>query len=161
MRRLARPQDLSAVHAIFMDARVNPHLGFEPMSVDAFQPIFERFLAGGAFHMFEERGRIASFYLVMRFSGRGAHVAELGALAIDPALQGSGVAARMMEDALARLREEGVTRVELRTDAGNLRGLAFYRKMGFEVEGVLKKAFKRQDDPEPIDDVLLVRFLER
>lgn len=160
MRRLARAEDLCAVHAIFMDERVNPYLGYERMPVEEFRPIFARFIDGGRFYVFEQNGRIAGFYAVTRFSGRGAHVAELGALAVDPALHGTGVAARMVEDAAAMLREDGVARIELRADADNPRGLAFYKKLGFVPEGVLKRAFKRRDDQAPVDDVIMARFLD-
>lgn len=157
MRRLARAGDLEAVHAIFMDPAVNPFLGYERMALEEFRPIFADFVAGGRFHAFEHEGKVAGFYSATRFPGRGSHVAELGALAVAPALHGSGVAEAMLADAIAMLTREGVTRIELRADADNPRGLAFYRKMGFEIEGLLRRAFKRRYDPEPIDDVLMAR----
>ena len=159
MRRLAAFEDLGPVHAIFMDGRVNPFLGYERQPAEDFRPIFERFLGSGSFYVFEQDGRVAGFYSATRFHGRGAHVAELGSLAVDPALQGTGVATRMVEDALAMLAGDGVSRVELRAAADNPRGIAFYRKMGFAAEGALLRGFKRRDDPEFVDDVLMARLL--
>ena len=155
MRRPARPDDLAAVHAVFMARTVNPWLGYEPMTPAEFRPIFEAFVRSGRFFVFEEKGRIAGFYRATRFDGRGAHVAELGALAVDPDAQGTGVAQRMLTDAIAMLKAEGVTRIELRVDADNPRARAFYEKMGFATEGVARRAFKRRDDAEPIDDLMM------
>jgi len=57
------------------------------------------------------------------------------------------------------MRTLGVVRVELMAEIDNDRGIAFYRKLGFETEAVLRRAYRRAGDASEIDEVLMVRFL--
>ncbi len=160
MLRAARADDLAAVHRIYVDERVNPFLSHEPADIAGFAPAFETLRASGL-KVWEQDGAVAGFCRALRFEGRASHVAQLGALAVDPALHGHGVAVAMLEAMLRRLRAEGVVRVELLAEADNPRGLAFYRKMGFVEEGVQLRAFRRASDPNEIDEILMVRFLDQ
>lgn len=143
-----------------MDGRVIPFLGHDPMDLEAFRPVFNSLLATGAFYVVEREGRIAGFYRIMQFEGRARHVAQLGTLAVDPGFQGSGLARDMVESAIERMKALGVRRVELQVEADNARGLAFYRKLGFEQEGVQRRAYRRSGDGDDVDEVLMVRFLD-
>ena len=49
-------------------------------------------------------------------------------------------------------------RFELLVEADNPRGIAFYRKLGFEQEGVQRKAYKRDAEPQYVDEVMMVKF---
>ena len=49
---------------------------------------------------------------------------------------------------------------ELQAEADNARGLAFYRKMGFEQEGVQRRAYRRAGESADFDEILMVRFLD-
>ena len=84
---------------------------------------------------------------------------HLGPLAVDPDRHGEGLGQAMIGEALKHLEAEGVLRVELMAEADNVRGLGFYRKLGFEVEGVQRLAYKRADDADFMDEVLMVQFL--
>ncbi|WP_439814865.1 GNAT family N-acetyltransferase [Zavarzinia sp. CC-PAN008] len=159
MRRLATQLDLEAVHAIYMHDAVVPYLSVEPMDLDGFRPVFDGLLAGANFFVFEQDGQVAGFYRAERFSARTGHVVHLGPLAVAPGLHGRGVARAMMQDALDRLAGEGVLRVELLAEADNARGLAFYRRMGFAVEGVQRAAYRRAGDAGFTDEVMMARFL--
>jgi len=64
----------------------------------------------------------------------------------------------MLRDVLARLELSGVLRFELQVEADNPRGVAFYRKLGFEREGVQRKAYKRAGESEYVDEILMVKF---
>jgi putative acetyltransferase len=78
---------------------------------------------------------------------------------VHPDFHGGGIARTMLEDALERLRARGVRRVELLAEADNARGLAFYRKLGFEVVAVMKDAYRAFGRPGYIDDILMARML--
>jgi putative acetyltransferase len=54
----------------------------------------------------------------------------------------------------------GVRRVELLAEADNARGLAFYRKLGFEVVAVMKDAYRAHGRPGFIDDILMARGID-
>lgn len=141
-----------------MHPEVVPYLGIDPVPLAEFEPEFTRLLAGRLF-VVERDGKVRGFHRVTRYPGRAHHVATLQTLAVDPAEKGSGLAGSMVTEALDCLRAEGVTRVELLVEADNPRGVAFYRKLGFELEGRLRKAYKRASDADYVDELLMVKWL--
>ncbi len=159
IRRPAAPDDLGAVHAIYMHAEVVPYLGIDPVPLDGFRPVFDALLATGSFFVAPLDGSVRGFYRVTRHAGRARHAAALETLAIAPAAKGSGFARAMIEEALDCMRAEGILRVELMVEADNPRGIAFYRKLGFEQEGVLMRAYKRASDRDYVDEILMAKWL--
>ncbi len=160
MPRLARPEDIEQVYRIYMHERVIPYLGHDPMDLEAFRIVFDGLLAAGGFYVVEREGNVAGFYRIMQFDGRAQHVAQLGTLAVDPKYQGSGLARDMVTGAIEQMKALGVRRAELQAEADNARGLAFYRKLGFEQEGVQRKAYRRAGENTDIDEIMMVRFLD-
>ena len=59
---------------------------------------------------------------------------------------GDGLARSIIETAISRLHSEGVMRIELMLEADNPRALSFYRKLGFQLEGTMRCAYKRASD---------------
>ena len=159
IRRLAMPEDLEAVHAIYMHEEVVPYLGIDPATRDDFQPVFEGLLATGSFFVALRGGEVRGFYRVNRQKGRSQHVAVLETLAISPGEQGTGFALEMITEALECMRAEGIRRVELMVEADNPRAFAFYRKLGFEQEGRLRAAYKRANQPDFVDELLMAKLL--
>lgn len=155
MRRLATLQDVEAVFAIYSHEAVLPFLTYEPMPLDDFRPVYQALLDSGCFHVWEVDGAVAGFYKASRFPGRVSHVVQLGTLAVDPTRHGQGIALAMVGDAIARLKAEGVRRIELFAEADNLRGLRFYQKLGFVEEGRLREFYKRAADAHYVDEVVL------
>lgn len=143
-----------------MDERVIPFLGHDPMDLAAFRPVFAGLLAAGGFYVVEREGRVAGFYRITQCEGRARHVAQLGTLAVAPEFQGSGLAREIVEGAIGQMRSLGVRRVELQAEADNPRGLAFYRKLDFEQEGVQRRAYRRAGEASDVDEVMMVRFLD-
>ena len=99
------------------------------MPREAFGKVFEP-LFSGSFCVFEAWAG-TGLLQVQRHLGRAAHVAYLGTLAVAPQAKGSGLARRMMQDALDRLAASGIRRVELSVEADNPRAIAFYQRFGF------------------------------
>jgi ribosomal protein S18 acetylase RimI-like enzyme len=159
LRRLATPQDLSAVYDIYMHPDVVPYLGIDPVPIGEFEPVFAALVVTGTFYVVPRDGVVRGFYRENRQKGRSRHVVTLETLAIAPSAKGSGLAAAMIEDAIALMRADGVLRVELMVEADNARGIAFYRKLGFEQEGRLRAAYKRASQPEYVDEILMARLL--
>ena len=143
-----------------MDDRVLPYLGHDPMDLEAFRTVFNGLLAAGHFYVVEREGKVAGFYRITQFEGRARHVAQLGTLAVDPEFQGSGLARGMVETALEQMKLLGVRRAELQAEADNARALAFYRKLGFEQEGVQRRAYRRAGETADVDEIMMVRFLD-
>ena len=158
IRRLARPDDLAAVHRIYMHDEVVPYLGQDPMPIDGFRPVFEGLLATNSFFVAVRNDDVCGFYRVNRQKGRSQHVAILETLAISPDDKGTGFALEMISEALECMREEGIRRVELMVEADNPRAFAFYRKLGFEHEGRLRAAYKRANQADYVDELLMARL---
>jgi ribosomal protein S18 acetylase RimI-like enzyme len=158
-RRLATRNDLAAVHAIYTHPQVVPFLGYDPMPLEDFEPIFAGLLASGAFFVTLRDDQVRGFHRVNRQKGRSRHVAILETLAVSPAEHGTGFALDMVNDALEVMAADGILRVELMVEADNPRGLAFYRKLGFEQEGRLKAAYKRSHQAEYVDEILMAKLL--
>jgi putative acetyltransferase len=102
---------------------------------------------------------VQGFYKALRQDGRCAHVARLGTVAVDPAAQGTGLARRMLGEAIACLKDEGVRRIELTLEADNPRAAHFYQKLGFEPEGRLRAAYKRAGQEGYIDHLVMALLL--
>jgi putative acetyltransferase len=64
----------------------------------------------------------------------------------------------MLREVLAELERGGVLRFELLVEADNARGIAFYQRLGFEREGVQRKAYKRAAERDYVDEIMMVKF---
>ena len=160
MHRFAELRDLEPIFAIYMDARVAHFLGYDPMPVEEFKPIFCELVESHCFFVYEVSGEIAGFYKASRYPGRASHVAYLGSLAVAPKFQGQGVAQIMVEEAMEALCCAGAKRIELIVESDNTRGLAFYTRLGFEIEGKLRKFYKRSHESAYVDDYIMSKIFD-
>jgi RimJ/RimL family protein N-acetyltransferase len=71
--------------------------------------------------------------------------------------RGRGVGTALIERLLAWAPAHGVERIEAHAWATNPRAVALYERLGFEREGELRGAVKR--DGTPIDVIVLARFV--
>lgn len=156
--RLATLADFEAVYSIYMADEVIPYLGFDPMPRPSFLGVMQGLIASRSFYVVEREGRVRGFYRASIGDGRACHVARLGTLAIAPEEQGSGLARSMIEAAIATLHADGVTRIELTVEADNPRAQRFYGKLGFEIEGRMRCAYKRSGDSGYVDQLLMARL---
>ena len=160
MHRLAELSDVESTFSIYMDPKVVPYLGFDPMPIEEFQPIFRELVASRCFFGYEVSGELAGFYKACRHPGRASHVAYLGSLAVAPKFQGLGVAHTMVTEAIETLRSLGAKRVELIVESDNTRGLSFYTRLGFEIEGKLRKFYKRSHESAYVDDYIMSKIFD-
>jgi len=160
MRRLATPHDLEAVFTIYMHERVVHFLGYDPMPLEEFRAIYQELVDSRSFYIHEVDGRVAGFYRATRYTGRVRHVACFGTLAVDPALHGKGIAQAMVSEAIEHLMMDLMKRIELYVESDNAPGLRFYKKLGFEYEGTLRKFYKRAGEADYIDDQLLALLID-
>lgn len=161
MRRLVTPADFDRIFEIYMHETVVPFLGFDPMPPDAFGKVFQPLFESGCFYVYEIDAKVMGFYKAQRHVGRAAHVAYLGTFAVAPEAHGQGIAVAMMQDAIARLRNAGITRVELTVEADNPRAIAFYERLGFVHEGTQRAAYKRATDEGYVDELMYGLLLSR
>lgn len=159
MLRLAQPTDLDAVYAIYMHPEVIPFLGHDPMPLHDFRAIFQELLDCRAFYILERDGEVAGFCRTTRQPGRASHVAYLGTLAVSPRWRGTGIARELMEKIIAMLAAQGILRLELMLETDNPRAFAFYKKLGFVQEGLMRAAYKRASDAHYTDEIFMGKLL--
>lgn len=157
--RRAEAADFEGIYSLYMDSEINPYLIFDPMSPDAFRPVFEELLNEREFYVYEEDGMVVAALTVTRGTQRMAHVASLGTIAVHLDAHGTGVGAALLSWVLARLAEEGVRRVDLTVDADNPGAIGFYESMGFHQEGVLHDYIRRAGEDDDVDNVLMAMLL--
>ncbi len=89
---------------------------------------------------------------------KNSHTASFG-IAVNADYHGKGIGTALMNALFDELRAKGVTRLESHGGvfADNKAALSFYKKLGFKVEGLQRKAYKRED--AFVDGVRIVRFL--
>lgn len=90
------------------------------------------------------------------YEGRRAHVGTLG-MAVDKRAQGRGVGSNLLRAALDLADNwYNLHRVELEVYADNARGVALYKKFGFEIEGTFRDYAVR--DGVFVDVYAMARF---
>ncbi|HKD54271.1 MAG TPA: GNAT family N-acetyltransferase [Steroidobacteraceae bacterium] len=158
MLRVVRAEDEHALLPIYTHRLVERFLTFDGVDAQRFSGIFSKLLEDGDFFVYEADDTVVGFCKATRLAGRSRHVAHLGPLAVAPEFHGRGYAAAMLRDVLAQLERSGVLRFELLVEADNSRGIAFYQKLGFEREGVQRKAYKRAAERDYVDEIMMVKF---
>jgi len=159
MERRAEASDFEAVYSIYMDPLNNPFIAFDLMDRESFRPIFTDLVRTGELCVYEVGGKVAAAYRVARKTHRMSHVAYRGVFAVAPRFRGRGTGSRVLADLKERLRSEGVRRLELLVVSDNPRAINFYKRLGFEVEGVLRGFLKRQNSPEYCDELMMAQLL--
>ena len=95
----------------------------------------------------ETAGRIVGFQVIepfVSYTSSMNHVAHMGTY-VRADHRGRGIGGKLAEATLAFAREQDYEKVVIYVMAGNELGLAYYRKLGFEEKGVLRRQTKIQD----------------
>lgn len=152
--------DFDLLYPIYMDKDTNPFLSFEILPKTEFRPIFDELLASGDLYVYELNHQILATCIVTRYKRRAQHVASLGTLATHPDYKGQGIGKQFMHVLIEKLRQDGLKRLDLMAEADNERAIRFYEKLGFKLEGVLKKYFLRADTNDYVDEYLMAKILD-
>ena len=157
MLRKGTTNDFDALYSIYMHPTVNPYLSFEIMDQQAFQPIFDEKLRSGTLYIYEnDQGEIVATANVKKYERRCAHVRCITTFATNPNFARQGFGTKFMKALVDHLREdEEVKRIELFAEADNPIALGFYQKLGFQIEGCLKKYYKRANEDNFVDEFVL------
>ena len=65
-----------------------------------------------------------------------------------------------MNEIINFLKKENIRRIDLYAEADNPIAINFYKKTGFQLEGVLKKYFKREDENKYVDEYVMALILD-
>jgi len=110
----------------------------------------------GLFLVGEREGQIVATAM----AGYDGHRGWINYLAVSPALQGSGLGRRIMEEAEARLRALGCPKINLQVRTSNTQVIAFYERIGYKRDDVVSFG-KRLVDDSPGDDTNKKDLLKR
>jgi L-amino acid N-acyltransferase YncA len=93
----------------------------------------------------EHEDRVVGVYkLVPNHVGRGAHVANASFM-IDPTAQGRGIGRALAEHCLNEARRQGYAAMQFNfVVSTNTAGVTLWKKLGFEIVGVLPKVFRHE-----------------
>ncbi|CAF2107759.1 unnamed protein product [Rotaria magnacalcarata] len=157
MLRLGTENDFDALYPIYMHPTVNPYLNFEIMSKEEFLPLFHELTKSGTLYVYEnDDGQVVATGILCRLERRCSHVVRLTTFGTNPNFQRKGFGTRFMRELVEELRKDKRTkRLELYVVVGNEIALNFYHKLGFQVEGYLRKSFAPMKESPPTDDLMM------
>lgn len=160
MTRKATENDLPFVYDLYMHPQVNPHLLYEKMDLEQFQPIYQDLLKDEVKYIFEDNQQMVGMFKLIPLKYRSAHIAYLGGVGIHPAYNGRGLGEKMLREVLDLAKQNDVKRVELSVGTANERAIHLYKKVGFEEEGVLRKFTYLKSEGRFIDEMLMSYIFE-
>jgi RimJ/RimL family protein N-acetyltransferase len=128
---------------------------------DPSRPVLERYGAANVLVADDDDGEDVGSLLLGPWTDLGSsrHVHEVKGPAVDPARQGEGIGAALLDAAIALVRERGARRLVLRVLSGNAPARHLYESRGFEVEGARREAFLLEGTY--VDDLIMGLDLTR
>ena len=160
VHRLAINKDFNAVYDLYMDEYANAYLTYDPMSREEFKPIFESLLESEALYVVEENNEVMATYRLVPYTARQQHTVHLGGFTIRSGSQGKGIGAKILSDIKKNCEKENKIRIELTVDIDNMRAINLYKKMGFEIEGTVRKSYRLSRTNQFYDEYLMAVLLQ-
>lgn len=154
----ATPADFDQVYEILMHSDVNPFMNYPILQKAEFQNIWKEILP--RLFVWKDNDEIIGLVVITRGTYRVKHIAYIDKLAINQNLnssQRSGLGTVFFNEVINLLAEEGITKIELGVEVDNDRAVAFYKKLGFEIEGVRKKLLNREG--QFVDNYFMAKML--
>jgi len=148
----------AAVDAVARERRFFTFLEAPPLTKS--EEFVRRVLMGGGVHLvaIDSEDQVVGWCDIMRSPREGfRHAGQFGIGVVAP-FRGVGLGRRLAELAIESAWERGLERIELVVFASNARAIALYRRLGFEEEGVRRKARKLDGD---YDDDLMMALLRK
>ena len=157
---VATQDDFNDIYDMYMDKNSNKYLTYDPMSRENFQPIFDRLIQSGVLYVAKENNEVVGTYQLISKTDRQAHVCYLGSFAVKSSMRGKGYGKEILSAIKKNAIEKGKRRIELTVDMNNLGAIALYEKLGFLVEGVVKKSYRLASTGEYYDEYLMALVIE-
>ncbi|MDI6655777.1 MAG: ribosomal protein S18-alanine N-acetyltransferase [Candidatus Hydrothermarchaeota archaeon] len=132
--RKFRPSDLGRVHEIECRSFKDPYHTLFLLNLYETYP--------DTFFVAEENGAVVG-YVISRMVNRSGHVL---AIAVDPRHRNRGLGRALMNAVTERLREFGMKDIYLEVRISNTAAINFYKKLGFEVRGIVRSYYSDGED---------------
>jgi RimJ/RimL family protein N-acetyltransferase len=120
--------------------------------------VFEQIKWGNWIFMVAEVDRkiVGHFNLQIGYPAKRKHTAYIGTI-LTKEYRNLGIGTEMMKIIMEMAKEKEVEKVFLSVFSINTGAINYYKKCGFEIEGVLKKQFKI--DEKYVDEVYMAKWL--
>ena len=158
--RLANPRDFNAVYELYMDDYANAYLTYDPMSKEDFLSIFRELLTTRTLYVVQEGEETIATYRLVPYTARQQHTVHLGGFTIKNGFQGRGIGAKIISEIKEHCEKENKIRIELTVDVDNMRAINLYKKMGFEIEGTVRKSYRLSRTNQFYDEYLMAVLLQ-
>ena len=158
--RVASDKDLDEVYNLYMDEYANPYLSYDTMSREEFKPRFESILKTQTLYVVEQDENVVATYRLIPKTDRQQHTVYLGGFTIARDKQGKGIGSKVLSAIKEHCLKNGKIRIELTVDPNNAAAIALYKKMGFVIEGTLKKSFRLSATNQFYDEFLMAVLLD-
>jgi len=158
--RLANARDFNAVYELYMDDYANAYLTYDPMSKEDFLPIFKELLTTRTLYVVQDGEETIATYRLVPYTARQQHTVHLGGFTIKNGFQGRGIGAKIISEIKEHCEKENKIRIELTVDVDNMRAINLYKKMGFEIEGRLRKNYRLSRTNQFYDEYLMAALLQ-
>ena len=151
----AAPSDFNFFYSLYMHPQVNPYLLYERMEEQSFEPVFKDLMQQNVLYKYVAGDVPVGMCKLIKLKHRNSHIIYLGGLAIDPPYAGKNYGFNMMQEIIALAKEQNILRIELSVSVENIKAIRLYKKIGFEVEGVLRKYTHLKSEERFIDETLM------
>ena len=158
--RLAAEKDLADVYALYMDEEANRFLTYDPMSVDAFTPLYKELLDSGTLYVMEMDNQVLGTYRLIRKPARQSHILYLGGFTIKHTEKGKGLGRQALAHIIEEAKAANIKRIELTVDLQNHAAVNLYKKMGFETEGIIRKNYFLAAEGRYYDEYLMSLIID-
>lgn len=153
--RLALRKDLDPVFDLYMDEISNPYLTYDPMNKNDFEKIYYELLPEKTLYVVETNDQVFASYRLIPKKDRQAHTIYLGGFVVSQAMKGKGLGSRILHYIKDFAAKGGKKRIELTVDIENEAAIKLYTKIGFMIEGRIRKSYKRSITNKYYDEYLM------
>jgi|LauGreStaDraftv2_3_1035109.scaffolds.fasta_scaffold43107_1 putative acetyltransferase len=151
----AQEKDFDQVYAILMHEEVNRFMNYPVLEKSAFREIWLDIFT--RLNLWKEGEEILGLAVITKGTYRIKHIAYIDKLAIKQSFRSKGLGTVFFNQIIESLAQEGVIKIELGVETDNQRAINFYKKLGFEIEGLRKKLLNR--DGQFIDNYFMAKML--
>ena len=151
----AQEKDFDQVYTILMHEEVNRFMNYPVLEKSAFREIWLDIFT--RLNLWKEGEEILGLAVITKGTYRIKHIAYIDKLAIKQSFRSKGLGTVFFNQIIESLAQEGVIKIELGVETDNQRAINFYKKLGFEIEGLRKKLLNR--DGQFIDNYFMAKML--
>lgn len=156
---LASVNDFDDIYDLYMDNDANQFLTYDVMERSAFEIIYNELLNSGTLYILNLNNRVAGSYRLIRKTHRQADTAYLGGFVIKNSFKGKGLGTKILLHIKDAALLNGIKRIELTVDLQNEAAINLYKKVGFEIEGIVRMSYKIIPSNKYYDEYLMSLIL--